>query len=154
MRPLAHSPYLLYHRLQHFFILLPSLSSSYLDLHSYSFNLHSSTFFHISPSSYSLQPETYIPQIQGSSRISLLTVMEDYNIPSTERVALLQRLQEAVGDVPPYFWAACQICDLKILEKLVECACILPELVCLVADQTRSMILHCRQSHIPSLWYS
>ncbi len=70
--------------------------------------------------------------------------MEDYNIPSAERVALLQRLQEAVGDVPPYFWAACQICDLKTLEKLAECARILPGLVVLVAGQTRTMVLHCK----------
>jgi hypothetical protein len=46
--------------------------------------------------------------------------MEDFNIPSVERVALLERLQEAMGNAPPSFWAACQICDLKALEKLIE----------------------------------
>jgi hypothetical protein len=28
---------------------------------------------------------------------------EDYNLPSKERVSLLERLQVALGDVPPHF---------------------------------------------------
>ncbi|KAK9364484.1 hypothetical protein V1509DRAFT_636229 [Lipomyces kononenkoae] len=42
--------------------------------------------------------------------------MEDFNIPSAERVAQLKLLQEAIGDVPPYFWAACQVCHVEALE--------------------------------------
>ncbi len=44
--------------------------------------------------------------------------MEDFNLPSPERVALLERLQEVISSVTPHFWAACQICDLGALEKL------------------------------------
>jgi hypothetical protein len=70
--------------------------------------------------------------------------MEDFNIPSAERVALLKHLQEAMGDGPPYFWAACQICDLKALEKLVEVVRISPEMARVFAGQTYKMIIHCK----------
>jgi len=69
--------------------------------------------------------------------------MEDFNIPTAERVALLERLQEAMGGAPPYFWAACQICDLNALEDLVEYARICPAVVHSAATRTRTMILHC-----------
>jgi len=82
-----------------------------------------------------------------SLHISLHTLsedMEDFNIPSAERVALLERLQEAMGNVPPHFWAACQICDLKALEKMTEHARIYPLWACVAAGQTRTMVLHCK----------
>jgi hypothetical protein len=44
--------------------------------------------------------------------------MEDFNIPRAERVTLLERLQAAMGSAPPYFCAACQVCDLKALASL------------------------------------
>jgi heme exporter protein D len=69
--------------------------------------------------------------------------MEDFNVPTAERVAVLEQLQEAMGGAPPYFWAACQICDLKALEALVESARRHPALVRVSATQTRRMILHC-----------
>jgi hypothetical protein len=69
--------------------------------------------------------------------------MEDFNIPTAERVALLEQLQEAMGGAPPYFWAACQICDLKALEELAECARRYPAVFCNAATHTRTMILHC-----------
>ncbi|KAH8655136.1 hypothetical protein BGZ60DRAFT_495817 [Tricladium varicosporioides] len=72
--------------------------------------------------------------------------MEDFNIPSLERIALLKRLQETIGDVPPYFWAACQICDLKALEKLVELASISPAMVQAFAGQTCTMVYFWTQS--------
>ncbi|KAH6674439.1 hypothetical protein B0J14DRAFT_700116 [Halenospora varia] len=72
--------------------------------------------------------------------------MEDFNLPSLERIALLERLQETIGDVPPYFWAACQVCDLKALEKLVEVACISPAIVHALAGQTYTMIYYWTQS--------
>jgi hypothetical protein len=46
--------------------------------------------------------------------------MEDFNQPSLERIDLLKRLEEAVGDVTPHFWAACQICDLNKLDILLQ----------------------------------
>ncbi len=52
--------------------------------------------------------------------------MEDFNQPSPERVVLLERLQELAGGTSPHFWAACQICDMKVLEKLVLCGEIFP----------------------------
>jgi hypothetical protein len=73
-----------------------------------------------------------------------IEAMEDFNIPSAERVALLERLQEAMGGAPPYFWAACQICDLKALESLVEHARIYPAKARIVAGQTYTMVLHCK----------
>ncbi|KAE8444576.1 hypothetical protein EG329_014407 [Mollisiaceae sp. DMI_Dod_QoI] len=46
--------------------------------------------------------------------------MEDFNQPSPERVDLLKRLEEKIGSVTLHFWAACQICDLSALEKLLH----------------------------------
>ena len=45
---------------------------------------------------------------------------EDYNEPSQERQEVLQRLQNAIGDVPVRFWAACHVCDLGELVNLTE----------------------------------
>ena len=70
--------------------------------------------------------------------------MEDFNIPSAERVAVLTRLQEAMGDVQPYFWAACQVCDLKALEKLVDSARNTPGVVRIFAGQCRTKALYCK----------
>ncbi len=70
--------------------------------------------------------------------------MEDFNIPSAERVALLERLQKAIGDVPPSFWAACQVCDLKALEKWVEAARISPTIVYAATLQSRTMAQYCK----------
>jgi hypothetical protein len=46
--------------------------------------------------------------------------MEDFNQPSPERIELLKRLEEAIGDVTPHFWAACQICDLNKLNGFLQ----------------------------------
>jgi hypothetical protein len=70
--------------------------------------------------------------------------MEDFNIPSAERVALLERLQEVIGGAPKYYWAACQVCDLKTLEELVEHACKYPTQARLIAGQICAMVLHCK----------
>ena len=59
--------------------------------------------------------------------------MKDFNIPSPERVALLECFQDAMGGAPPYFWAACQVCDLKALKKLVELACTYPAAARIIA---------------------
>jgi hypothetical protein len=72
-----------------------------------------------------------------------IDTMEDFNLPSPERVALLERLQKEIGSVPKYFWAACQICDLKALEKLIEVARISPAIVRVLAGQMCTMVLYC-----------
>ncbi|TVY17235.1 hypothetical protein LARI1_G005530 [Lachnellula arida] len=65
---------------------------------------------------------------------------EDYNLPSEERLGLLQRLQDACGDGPPHFWAACHLCDTKKLLVLVQIAEMSPETIHVIAGQTRNMI--------------
>ena len=40
---------------------------------------------------------------------------EDENPPTQERLSLLRRLQIALGDGPPNFWAACHFCELDAL---------------------------------------
>jgi hypothetical protein len=70
--------------------------------------------------------------------------MEDFNLPSTERTILLKSLQETIGDVPPYFWAICQVCDLQALEKLIEIARISPAIVRIFATQAYTMVLYCK----------
>jgi hypothetical protein len=70
--------------------------------------------------------------------------MEDFNLPSPERIALLERLQEAIGGAPPHFWAACQICDLKALERLVECGREYPEILRAFTQQTYTMGHYCK----------
>ena len=73
-------------------------------------------------------------------------MMEDYNVPSVAREALLQTLQNAVGDVPLHFWAACQLCDLKSLEGLTELASLNPAAARLIAGQTQTMLSYCKKS--------
>ncbi|PVH83703.1 hypothetical protein DL98DRAFT_528998 [Cadophora sp. DSE1049] len=65
--------------------------------------------------------------------------MEDFNLPSPERIALLERLQESIGDVPPHFWAACQICDLDALKNLVNCGHEYPNILSGLTLQTYTM---------------
>jgi len=77
--------------------------------------------------------------------------MEDSNIPSKERVALLEQLQEMMGGAPPYFWAACQVCDLKALEKLIEIARISPAGGRIIAGQTYKMARYCKSNILVSL---
>jgi hypothetical protein len=69
--------------------------------------------------------------------------MEDFNLPSPERIALLERLQEAIGGAPPHFWAACQICDLKALKRLVECGREYPDILRDSTQQTYTMVHYC-----------
>jgi hypothetical protein len=44
----------------------------------------------------SIKPPSTFPFISMAS-------LEDYNLPSEERLGLLQRLQDAFGDAPPHF---------------------------------------------------
>jgi hypothetical protein len=85
-----------------------------------------------------------IDSVEDEDDAPLSKAMEDFNIPSSERVALLERLQEAIGGAPQYFWAACQICDLETLGGLAEFARIYPEKARIIAGQTYTMILHCK----------
>ncbi len=70
-------------------------------------------------------------------------IMEDFNIPSAERVAILQRLQEVIGGAPLHFWAACQICELEALAKFVKCGREYPEILRGFTQQTYPMICYC-----------
>ncbi|KAF7946224.1 hypothetical protein EAE96_009226 [Botrytis aclada] len=72
--------------------------------------------------------------------------MEDFNIPSNERIVLLKALQEEIGDVPLYFWAFCQVCDLQALPKLIDVARISPAIVRILATQAFTAILYWTQS--------
>jgi hypothetical protein len=76
-----------------------------------------------------------------------VNTMEDYNQPSPERAALLEQLQKAIDDVPPHFWAACQICDLKALERLVTCGREYPDILLGFATHTQSMAYYCTMNH-------
>ncbi|KAF7914502.1 uncharacterized protein EAF01_000908 [Botrytis porri] len=73
--------------------------------------------------------------------------MEDFNIPSNERITLLKAFQEEVGDVPPYFWAFCQVCDLQALQKLIDIARISPVMVRIFAAQAFTTVLYWTQSN-------
>ncbi|KAK9237011.1 hypothetical protein V1525DRAFT_426658 [Lipomyces kononenkoae] len=72
--------------------------------------------------------------------------MADFNIPSAERVAQLKLLQEAIGDVPSYFWAACQVCHVEALKKLVKVASISPAIVRVFAARSRTMVRYCLET--------
>ncbi len=75
--------------------------------------------------------------------------MEDFNIPSPERVALLEHLQELIGSVTPHFWAACQICDLGALEKLSRKPA--GDILAIILG-TSQMVHHCKSnSPVPLL---
>jgi hypothetical protein len=69
---------------------------------------------------------------------------EDVNQPTQERLSLLGRLQTAIGDCPPHFWAACHLCDLDALDRMVRQAEIDPHAILIVATQAYSMILTCK----------
>lgn len=73
---------------------------------------------------------------------------EDFNIPCAERKVQLERLQNAIGDVPIYFWAACQICDIKSLEGLADLACFNAAAGRLIAGQTQSMLQYCKHESL------
>jgi len=85
-----------------------------------------------------------IPRDLSSPAHTLFEAMEDFNIPNPKRVALLERLQDAIGGAPPHFWAACQICDLKALERLVECGHEYPEILRAFSQQTYTMAHYCK----------
>jgi hypothetical protein len=74
----------------------------------------------------------------------LSKAMEDFNLPSPERITLLESLQEAIGGAPLHFWAACQICDLKALERLVKCGREYPEILRGFTQQTCTMAYYCK----------
>ena len=73
-----------------------------------------------------------------------INTMEDFNQPGPERIDLLKRLQESIGDVPPHFWAACQICDLDALKSLVNCGHEYPNILSGLTLQTSTMAHYCK----------
>ena len=70
--------------------------------------------------------------------------MEDFNLPSPERVALLKSLQDSIGNVPPHFWAACQICDIDALKTLVDCGRQFPRILLELTYNTYTMVQYCK----------
>jgi len=75
--------------------------------------------------------------------------MEDFNQPSPERINLLERLEEVIGTVTPHFWAACQVCDLRALEQLLDRVGI-PGYAAGLDYTTREMVRYCKfNSPIP-----
>jgi hypothetical protein len=71
-------------------------------------------------------------------------VTEDFNLPSPKRVELLNELQTAIGPMPKYFWAACQVCELSKLQEWIDIASISPSVVRLCAERTRPMVRYCK----------
>ncbi|TAQ84942.1 hypothetical protein B7494_g6737 [Chlorociboria aeruginascens] len=71
--------------------------------------------------------------------------MEDFNLPSEERVILLRQFRTKIEKVPPHFWAACQLCDLASLEKLVKCSHDYPQVLFAFVEQTETVIQHWSQ---------
>ena len=70
---------------------------------------------------------------------------ENFNQPTAHRIALLKRLEEAIGSVDPHFWAACQVCDIQKLAQFVELAQDKgPGVARIVAAQTQPMIKYCK----------
>jgi hypothetical protein len=78
---------------------------------------------------------------------------EDCNLPSQERLNLLERLQTSLGDIPPHFWAACHLCDLQKLALLVQTADLNPNIVCIAAGQAYTMVANCKLNTI-GLFYN
>jgi hypothetical protein len=68
---------------------------------------------------------------------------EDFNIPSRERRAVLERLDKALNGqaVPTPFWAACQLCDLGTLEQLIEATVAFPPVTIVAAEGCINMLL-------------
>jgi hypothetical protein len=75
------------------------------------------------------------------------------NLPSQERLNLLERLQISLGHIPPHFWAACHLCDLQKLALLVQTADLNPNIVCIAAGQTYKMVANCKLNTI-GLFYN
>ncbi len=74
-----------------------------------------------------------------------INTMEDFNQPSPERIDLLKRLEEAIGDVTPHFWAACQICALDKLEGFLQVP--KPDVyIQAVSSQISQIVRYCKSS--------
>jgi hypothetical protein len=121
-----------------------------LHLHTLTSTPYTSTPYNFTP------PHTFTPPCLHTSipsHLHTLTpphlhtcseAMEDFNQPSPERIALLECLQQAIGSVPPHIWAACQICDPKALERLVNCGRECPGMVRIFSQQTYKMASSCK----------
>ena len=84
--------------------------------------------------------------MEGSNEVfNQQPTTEDFNQPTTQRIALLKRLEEAIGSVDPHFWAACQVCHIQKLAQFVELAQDKgPGVARIVAAQTQPMIKYCK----------
>jgi hypothetical protein len=88
-------------------------------------------------------------QLQPPLAIPSPNTDEDYNQPSQERQEVLQRLQNAIGDVPVCFWAVCHVCDLGQLTHLATIADMAPNLIRMLAGGTRAMVAKCKLNYVP-----
>lgn len=68
---------------------------------------------------------------------------EDFNQPSEERLQLLKQLQSELGDVPKYYWAACQVCDIEKLKIHVQISQLSSDVLLAAARCTRDMMTTC-----------
>lgn len=68
---------------------------------------------------------------------------EEFNQPSEERVQLLQQLQSELGDVPKYYWAACQVCDIEQLKILVQISQLNSNVLFVATHCARDMMTTC-----------
>jgi hypothetical protein len=103
-------------------------------------NVNASDVVQLHPSTSSPPtPASFYAAMEGSNEIlKQQPTAEDFNQPTAERVAILKRLEEAMGSVAPHFWAACQVCDIQKLDQFVEFARREgPELARIVAAQTQ-----------------
>lgn len=73
---------------------------------------------------------------------------ETYNVPSKERTALLQQLQDLIGDVPVPFWAACQTCDISQINVLIQLAKVSPEAVQFMSINVHKMVSACKLNSV------
>jgi hypothetical protein len=78
---------------------------------------------------------------------------EDYNLPSTDRVNLLHRIQDTFQrelhfpGVSPHFWACCQLCDIGSLEEIANLS--KPFLLNLNDKDYHRMIAYCKSFVLP-----
>lgn len=70
---------------------------------------------------------------------------EGLNVPPTpERLDRLQRLENLIGLVPIYFWAAAHICDMGKLDLFIQIAELSPHILRDATEATKQMISSCK----------
>jgi hypothetical protein len=70
---------------------------------------------------------------------------EDYNVPSEERLEILQKIHETVGEVPKHFWAMTQVADLESLRKFEILARNSLPYARQIVTAARDVVRHCKE---------